>query len=108
MDREAHVGYRRQAREELERGETVAALLARSWLEAPAGELTVSPEALADAAPAIIRHGSEGLAWWRIRGTALAASPAGERLRLASHRYRLRTLAQENLVDRIVVALYAL
>src|SRR5262245_26533271 len=51
----------------LERGKTVAAVLAGSWRSSPPA-LDLSPAAVAEIAPVLLRTGAGSLAWWRASG----------------------------------------
>jgi hypothetical protein len=72
-------------------GGVIARLLTGAWrLTSQAPEL--DPEAFEPVAPVLHRTGAGALIWWRIRGSALAATSTGEGFQ---HAYRLHTLQAE-------------
>jgi hypothetical protein len=75
------------------RGAAIAAVLAGAWRRTPP-PLHLAPDALTAAGPLLATGGTGGLAWHRLRHTALAATPAARELR---QHYRLQVLAS---VDR--------
>jgi hypothetical protein len=74
-----------------ERGLVVAQVLTGAWRAVPPAP-AVAPPALDAVAPLLHKSGAASLAWWRIRETPLADTPAGEDLRTA---YRLNHLEAE-------------
>jgi Uncharacterised nucleotidyltransferase len=70
------------------RGALVAAAVRGGWRENPPPP-TLSGDELAEIAPLLLDAGCGALAWWRVRASSGAASPAAEQLRDA---YRLHTL----------------
>jgi hypothetical protein len=83
------------------RGELVREALTGSWRRRPPAP-TMSADTLAGLVPLLIRTGAGGLAWWRLRGSALAACPAALDLRQA---YRLQALQARLHERRLVQAL---
>jgi len=73
------------------RAALVAQVLAGAWRETPP-PLDVSADELARVAPLLHRTGAAALAWWRLRGTALAGTAPVAGLAQA---YRLQTLEAE-------------
>ena len=71
-------------------GHTIARFLAGAWRPSPPPDLSAA--ALASIAPLLLKSGAGALAWWRLRGSALADTPAGRGLREA---YRLQALEAE-------------
>jgi Uncharacterised nucleotidyltransferase len=72
-------------------GALIARLLAGAWRAAPPPPDLTANE-LEAVAPLLHKSGAGALAWWRIRGTALADTPTGEGLHQA---YRLHALEAE-------------
>ena len=66
----------------LETGRLVASVLTRSWRREPP-EPEVTAAQLAEVAPILVRTGAGGLAWWRVRASALRNCPAAQSLRQA-------------------------
>lgn len=88
----------------VERGATIAAVLAGSWRDPPPPS-TLTPAELADLAPLLLSTGAGALAFWRLRGTALQSAPDALPLKQA---YRLHTLQAAVHVEQIRVALACL
>jgi hypothetical protein len=89
----------------MSRGRTIARLLAGSWRrESPPTELPPAT-AIEDVLPLLLDGGSAGLAWMRIRHSALASTSMGERLREA---HRMQTLLAAVQRRQIAAALAAL
>ncbi|MBI3977357.1 MAG: nucleotidyltransferase family protein [Chloroflexi bacterium] len=65
-----------EARAAAGRGRELATLLVGAWRRDP-GPPAIGARQLASLEPLILQSGSGGLAWWRIRRTALASSPSG-------------------------------
>lgn len=86
----------------LERGERVRGLLEGAWRATPPPAPAVDADILDDLVPHLIRMGSGGLVWWRLRGTQNRAAPATGALRQA---YRLQTLQARLQERRILRAL---
>ena len=72
-------------------GSLLATTLRGAWREPPP-PLTLSADELGDIAPLLLETGGAALAWWRLRHSPLAATPAGRQLKMA---YRLHTLQAE-------------
>ncbi|MDT4967192.1 MAG: hypothetical protein QOJ64_1929 [Acidobacteriota bacterium] len=68
-----------------------------AWRASPP-RLAITSEELSQIAPLLLGSGAGALAWWRIRESALAESPAGKQLQDA---YRLHTLRALQAQDRI-------
>ncbi|MFN3652475.1 MAG: nucleotidyltransferase family protein [Armatimonadota bacterium] len=62
------------------RGEQIGELLRGTWRADPPPP-AVSPTGLAELAPLLLDTAASSLAWWRIRGSELAGSDAGQALR---------------------------
>ncbi|MCH7564013.1 MAG: nucleotidyltransferase family protein [Gemmatimonadetes bacterium] len=58
-------------------GCSIARLLEGAWRPEPS-PLTADPSSLAKISPLLMKTGAGGLAWWRIRGSDLAASSTGQ------------------------------
>jgi hypothetical protein len=86
------------------RGVVVGAVLAGSWRSSPP-PLSISPEALADVAPLLMRTGAGGLAWWKLRHAGCARSSLARDLRAT---FRLQTLQARLHERRITAAVGAL
>lgn len=86
----------------LERGEQVRALLEGAWRATPPPPPSVDAGALDDLVPHLIRMGSGGLAWWRLRG---ADGRSGDRAGLLRQAYRMQALQARLQERRIVRAL---
>jgi hypothetical protein len=69
-------------------GLTIASLLAGAWRPAPAPP-ALTEEELAGVLALLLRVGAGGLAWWKVRESALASTAPGTELQQA---YRLHTL----------------
>src|SRR5215210_4851801 len=89
-----------------DRGAVVAAALCGAWRENPPPP-ALDPGDLEAIAPLLLDAGCGGLAWWRIRGSALADSPAGEQLRDAYRLHALQAAVQERELVSVVRALSA-
>ena len=70
-------------------GQIIAATLARAWRRRQSTELEIAASDLQAIAAHLRRSGAAGLAWWRIRDTALANSSCAASLQ---HDYRLQAL----------------
>ena len=77
-------------------GRIVSSVLEGSWRPFPPPP-SFSSEDLSHAAPILERQGSSGLAWARVRGTSLAATPQANRLRdgFRYHTLRVRQLERK-------------
>lgn len=85
-------------------GHLIAACLAGAWRPAPP-PLPCSREGLATIAPLLLRSGAGALAWYRIRGSPLAATPPADELHDA---YRVHALEAELHALRLVEVLAGL
>ncbi len=72
-------------------GSLLATALRGAWREPPP-PLALSADELGDIAPLLLETGGAALAWWRLRHSPLAATPAGRQLKMA---YRLHTVQAE-------------
>jgi hypothetical protein len=87
-------------------GVVVASLLTGSWREAVEA-WSGAPEELAAIAPLLLRGGVAGLAWRRLRSTALASLPAAAELQQAHRLQVLRASVHEDDVARAFARLQA-
>jgi Uncharacterised nucleotidyltransferase len=71
------------------RGGLVSKLLCRAWHRPPLSAPDISTNELAEILDLLLESGAGPLAWWRIRGSQLARTPAAERLHTA---YRVQSL----------------
>jgi hypothetical protein len=85
-------------RNALRRGSLVSEVLAGSWRPSPPTP-ALATDAIASIAPLLARTGVGALAWWTLRGSAVATSPVAVALRQT---YRLQTL-QARLAERRLV-----
>lgn len=85
-------------------GVAVARVLAGSWRPEPP-PVDFSAELLATAEPRLMAGSAAGMAWWRIRGSALADTPTGARLREAFRLYTLSARVHMDQVVRVVTTL---
>ena len=72
-------------------GSLLATALRGAWREPPP-PAALSADELGEIIPLLLETGGGALAWWRLRHSPLAASPAGGQLKMA---YRLHTLQAE-------------
>jgi hypothetical protein len=84
----------------------VASTLTGAWRAVPP-PLNLSPAELVAVAPRLIATASEGLAWWRLRGSALAQHPVAQSLRDAYRLYTLRALLSERGIGQVIPLLQA-
>lgn len=89
-----------------DRGALVAAALRGAWRENPPPP-TLCPGDLEAIAPLLLDAGCGGLAWWRIRGSPVADSPAAEPLRNAYRLHALQAAVHERELVDVVRALAA-
>jgi hypothetical protein len=82
-------------------GALLASLLQGAWRPFPGASGLTAAE-LARATPLALRSGASALAWARIRGTPLAATPDGERLRQAARRSAIVNSTREASLASIV------
>ena len=84
-------------------GKLVASALAGTWRASPPPPpSSLSPGALTEITPLLLRTGAASLAWWRVRSSALRTSAAAHELRQA---YRLYTLQAGPKEGQIVQAI---
>jgi hypothetical protein len=87
-------------------GFLIALVLKRSWRrqsEAPG----LSPAALAEITPRLLQTGAGALAWWRVRGTELTETAAGQQLRQAHRQHALWAALHERAVSQTMALLEA-
>ncbi len=84
-------------------GELVAAVLTGGWRPDPPPP-SLSPAALAEITPFLLKTGSGGLGWWRIRHSELRTSAAALRLK---HAY-ISNVVKAELQERQIVEAFAL
>jgi len=87
-------------------GTRVASVLAGSWRLTPP-ELDVSAQELIQAATLLLRTGGAGLAWWKIRRSALADLPASRELHQAYRLFILHGALREERVAKAFAILRA-
>ena len=90
----------------LERGILTARLLRGAWRPA-SGAPAIDQLDLAALTPALQWTGSAGLAWWRVRGTDLAATVAGCDLHKAYRSYAAESVLREHDLAQALKALTA-
>jgi hypothetical protein len=71
------------------KGSMVAELLAGSWRQSVSPAIGITESQLDEVTPLLYVSGGAGLGWWRVKETALRATPSGEVLHQA---YRLQAL----------------
>ena len=86
------------------RGELVAAVLAGAWRPSPP-PLSLSLTGLAEITPLLLRTGSAGLGWWRVRSSELRTSSAALQLQQAYRIYILKAAAQKRRIVRAITLL---
>ena len=86
-----------------ERGKLVASVLTQAWRRDPPPP-SISPAALAEITPFLLKTGSAGLGWWRIQHSELRTSGAGHKLK---HAYISQVLGAE-LQERAIVQAFRL
>ena len=82
----------------------VAAVLAGAWRPTPP-PLALSPTGLAEITPLLLRTGSAGLGWWRVRSSELRTSSAGLQLQQAHRICILKAGAQERRIVQAITLL---
>jgi hypothetical protein len=87
-------------------GVLVARLLTGSWRAEPA-PAAISVDEAAVAAPLLLRTGSAGLAWRKLRESPAAGSQAGRQLQQAYRLHLLRHVQRERAVEAAVACLRA-
>jgi len=88
------------------RGRAVGELLAGAWRPRPPAP-GLDPAGLDALAPLLLQTGAGGLAWWKIRGSALAGTAPGGRLREAFRRQALLAAVHERQLLALLSALRA-
>ena len=84
-------------------GRLVASALAGAWRASPEPPPpSLSPAALTEITPLLLRTGAASLGWWRVRSSELHTSAAAHELRQA---YRMYTLQAGRKEDQIVQAI---
>ena len=88
------------------RGKLVASVLVGAWRAAPPSlPLSLSPAALIEVTPLLLRTGAASLGWWRVRSSELRTSPAAHELRQAYRMYTLQAGRQERKIVRAITLL---
>jgi hypothetical protein len=82
-------------------GRAIASVLTRSWRQEPP-EPTFTATQLEAVAPILQRTGAGGLAWWRVRGSALGDATAARSLKAAHGRNAFRAGLHEAAVAEAV------
>ena len=77
------------------RGRLIAALLTHAWRAAPLPSVALTPEELAEVAPALLGTGGAALGWWRIRGSDLRGVSAAHDLRQVYRLHAVRAAVSE-------------
>ncbi|HWE63911.1 MAG TPA: nucleotidyltransferase family protein, partial [Chloroflexota bacterium] len=88
----------------VKRGRAVASILQGAWRPTP-HPLDLSAETLRVITPTLLNNGVAALCWWRIRRSALAATPAALPLRAAYRGGTLQTVMQQRELQNIHGAL---
>ncbi len=88
------------------RGKLVASALAGVWRRSPP-PLQLSPGDLAEVAPLLLRSGTAGLAWWRLRHGALRSSPSAFQLQQAYRLHTLQAAIHERQIIRAIALLHS-
>lgn len=86
------------------RGALVAAAIRGAWSESPPPP-TLSGDELAEIAPFLLDAGCGALAWWGLRGSSLASTPAAEQLHDAYRIHALQAEVHERDLANVVRAL---
>ena len=85
------------------RGKLVASVLTGAWRASPPPLCpSLSPAALIEVTPLLLRRGAGGLGWWRVRSSELRTSAVAHELRQG---YRIHTLENARQERRIVRAI---
>ena len=88
------------------RGRLVASVLAGAWRASPPPPpQSLSPAALLEVTPLLLRTGAGGLAWWRVRSSELRSSAAAHELRQAYRLYTLQAGRQERQIVQTITRL---
>lgn len=96
----------RERRSGSQRGVLVAAALVGSWRAKPPPPTLTAAE-LEEISPLLLTAGCGALAWWRIRGSPVAESSIGKRLRDAYRLHTLQAAVHELELPQVVKALEA-
>lgn len=86
------------------RGRLIAASLAGVWRPRPP-PWSLGPDELATAVPMLLASGSGALAWWRLQGSPVAATPPAAALGDAYRFHALEAVLRARDLQRIVLAL---
>lgn len=85
-------------------GQLVARMLARAWRQLPPEpELSVSE--LEEIAPRLLSSGAAGLAWWRLRHSALRAGKTAQQLHQAYRLHTLQAALHQQEIERVFALL---
>jgi Uncharacterised nucleotidyltransferase len=81
-------------------GHLVAETLTGAWRRHPAA-LAMTAEELAEATPLLVGSGAAGLAWWRVRRTALQFTLEAEELQRAFHLNLIQASFHEQNIEKV-------
>ncbi len=88
------------------RGQLVASALAGAWRRCPPPPPpSLSPAALIEVTPLLLRTGAASLVWWRVRSSELRTSTAAHELRQAYRLYTLQAGRQERQIVQAITLL---
>ena len=86
------------------RGKLVASVLAGAWRSSPPPP-SLSPAALIEVTPLLLRTGAASLGWWRVRSSELRTSDAAHELKQAYRHYTLEAGRKERQIVRAITLL---
>jgi len=88
-------------------GGLIAKVLTGAWRKGHPDVHDISEAELCSVIPLLYQNGDAALAWWRIRHSALAESPAGKQLHDAYRHMRLAARIHEQEIQRVLCLLRA-
>ncbi|MCH7933828.1 MAG: nucleotidyltransferase family protein [Gemmatimonadetes bacterium] len=87
-------------------GKLIASALAGTWrVSPPPPPSSLSPGALLEVTPLLLRTGAASLVWWRVRSSELRTSAAAHELRQAYRLYTLQNARQERKIVQAITLL---